>query len=76
MLPIETAALIARTFSPYLQQVVAHLKVMKHFPQTIAEQVPEDHRRLLDTFSYTPTTLEVEARERFGGLPARTAPTR
>lgn len=66
MLPIETAALLARTFNPYLQQVVAHLKVLKHFPQAIAEQVPEDHRRLLELFSYEPTTLETEARERLG----------
>ena len=75
-LPIETAALIARPFNPYLQQVVAHLKVLKHFPQAIAEQVPADHRRLLETFWYTPTTLEMEARQHFGGVSGDAAPKR
>jgi len=39
---------------------------LEHFLQAIAERVLAGHRRLLETFGHTPTTLEMEARERFG----------
>jgi hypothetical protein len=37
---------------------------MNSFPQDLVAKAPEDHQWLVDTFSYTPTTLEMEARNR------------
>jgi hypothetical protein len=40
---------------------------MNSFPQDVVAEVPEDHRRLVNTFAYTPTTLEMEALRRTEG---------
>jgi uncharacterized protein YbjT (DUF2867 family) len=40
------------------------LKREEPVPQDIAAQVPTDHQRLIDTFDYQATTLEMEAQRR------------
>jgi len=57
---------IVGAFVPYVGQIVNALRLLNGFPQEIAAQVPEDHRRLLETFGHSPTTLEMEARRRAG----------
>jgi uncharacterized protein YbjT (DUF2867 family) len=59
------ASLVARPFNPYLWHLVGSAKLMNRFPQDLAAQVPQDHRWLVDTFDYTPITLEMEARRRY-----------
>jgi uncharacterized protein YbjT (DUF2867 family) len=64
LLPLEIASLVTWPIYPYLRHLVGHIKLMNSFPQDLVAKVPEDHQWLVDTFSYTPTTLEMEARNR------------
>ena len=48
------------------QALIMALKLMNNFPEQLVAQVPEDHRKLRDTFDFTPTTLEMEAHRRMG----------
>jgi uncharacterized protein YbjT (DUF2867 family) len=65
LFPLRVASLVTRPFNPYLWHLVGSARLMNRFPQDLADQVPQDHRWLVDTFAYTPTTLEMEARRRF-----------
>jgi uncharacterized protein YbjT (DUF2867 family) len=64
LFPLRVASLVTRPFNPYLWHLVGSIRLMNRFPQDLAAQVPQDHRWLVDTFDYTPTTLEMEARRR------------
>ena len=64
LLPLRIASVVTRPFNPFLKHLLQVLAVRDHFPQDIAAEVPNDHRRLVSTFSYTPTTLEMETRTR------------
>lgn len=63
LLPLRIASIVTRPVNPYLRHLMMSAKLMNNFPQEVAAQVPQDHRWLVDTFSYTPTTLEMEARK-------------
>jgi len=65
LFPLQVASLVTRPFNPYLWHLVGSARLMNRFPQDLAAQVPQDHQWLVDTFAYTPTTLEMEARRRF-----------
>lgn len=65
LFPLRVASLVTWPFNPYLRHLVGSARLMNRFPQDLAAQVSEDHRWLVDTFSYTPTTLEMETRRRF-----------
>ncbi|UCH63157.1 MAG: NAD(P)H-binding protein [Fidelibacterota bacterium] len=62
--PIKIAAALMRPFNPFLQHLFWAIKLMNHFPQDIAAEVPAAHQLLLETFDYVPTTLEMEVRHR------------
>ena len=62
--PIKIAAALTRPFNPFLRHLSWAIKLLNHFPQDLATQVPANHQLLLETFDYTPTTLEMEARRR------------
>jgi uncharacterized protein YbjT (DUF2867 family) len=62
LLPLQIAAIVTAPVNPYLKSLLSSIKLMNRFPQDIALRVGQDHQRLLDTFDYTPTTLEMEAR--------------
>lgn len=64
LLPLKIASIVTWPINPYLRLLYGHVKLMNNFPQDIIAKVPEDHQWLIDTFDYTPTTLEVEAQER------------
>jgi uncharacterized protein YbjT (DUF2867 family) len=64
LIPLKIASLVAQPVSPYLRHIVRHVELMNSFPHDVAARVPEDHQWLLNTFTYTPTTLEMEARGR------------
>ena len=65
LFPLHVVSLVTRPFNPYLVHLVGSARLMNRFPQDLAAQVPQDHRWLVDTFAYSPTTLEMEARRRF-----------
>ena len=61
LLPLRIAAAASRPFYPYLHALVSSMRLLHSFPPDIVAQVAQDHQRLLDTFEYTPTTLEMQA---------------
>lgn len=50
----------------YVHQMMGYVQLLNAFPQDLALASVEDHRNLVRTFDYTPTTLEMEARRRLG----------
>jgi uncharacterized protein YbjT (DUF2867 family) len=62
--------LITFPFTPFSDRIylinlmTGFIQILNQFPQELADEVPSDYRRLLDTFDYAPTTLEMEAQRR------------
>jgi uncharacterized protein YbjT (DUF2867 family) len=50
----------------YLHTMLGFVQLLNEFPRDAALASVEDHKHLVRTFSYTPTTLEMEARRRLG----------
>jgi len=48
----------------YVHTILGFAQLLNAFPQDLALASVEDHANLVRTFSYTPTTLEMEARRR------------
>jgi hypothetical protein len=51
-------------FNPFLVYLVMAIRMLNNFPQELVAQVPTDHQALLETFDFTPTTLEMETHRR------------
>jgi uncharacterized protein YbjT (DUF2867 family) len=50
----------------YVHTMLGFIQLLNEFPQDLALASVDDHRDLVRTFSYTPTTLEMEAQRRLG----------
>jgi len=61
LLPLEIVSIVTRPVNPFLSHLLPMVKLMNNFPLDVAAEVPQDHQWLVDTFTYTPTTLEMEA---------------
>lgn len=61
---LALGAFLSKPISPYLTYLSQAVKLLNNFPQDLATAVPDDHRLLQETFVFTPTTLEEEARQR------------
>ena len=61
LLPLRVGAMVSRPFNPYLRYLLASVRLMNSFPEDMLAQVANDHQRLLQTFDYQPSTLEMEA---------------
>ena len=64
LFPLRVASWITWPFSPYLAFLSCAVRLLKHFPEQVAAEVPADHASLRQLFQYVPTSLEVEARQR------------
>ena len=64
LLPLKIVSVLIWPFNPYLRHLLGFVKLMNKFPQDVAAEVPNAHRILVETFSYEPITLEMEARRR------------
>lgn len=62
--PLKIAAVLTRPFNPFVRYLVMAIKLMNNFPEQLVEQVTADHQKLLETFDFIPTTLEMEAKRR------------
>lgn len=51
----------------FVNTMLGFIQLLNEFPQEIALEALQDHKDLVRTFNYTPTTLEMEARRRLGG---------
>jgi uncharacterized protein YbjT (DUF2867 family) len=56
---------LIQPFNPFLRELYKTLKLLNHFPEDLADQVPEDHRKLKELFDYSPKSLEEEIMEHF-----------
>jgi uncharacterized protein YbjT (DUF2867 family) len=63
LLPLRVVAFLTRPFNPFLSYLLPFVTLMKRFPPDLVAQAGDDHRLLVETFSYTPTTVEMEARQ-------------
>ena len=61
VLPIKIASILAWPFTPYLRYLAGSITLLNLFPPDLAAAVPDDHARLLQTFDYSPNTLEQAA---------------
>jgi hypothetical protein len=50
----------------FVNTMLGFIQLLNAFPHEIALEALEDHKDLLRTFNYAPTTLEMEARRRLG----------
>ena len=50
----------------FVNTILSFVRLLNEFPQAIALEALEDHKNLVRTFDYSPTTLEMEARRRLG----------
>jgi uncharacterized protein YbjT (DUF2867 family) len=50
--------------NPFFRYIYKGVKLFNNFPVGLAENVPEDHKKLRDIFDYSPVTLEMEAKKR------------
>jgi len=48
----------------FVYSMTGFVQLLNRFPQDLVDAAPADHQRLLDTFDYTRTTLEMEAQRR------------
>lgn len=55
----------------FINQMLGFVTLLNDFPQDISAEASNDHKILLDTFDYHPTSLEMEARNRGKGRGAR-----
>lgn len=60
--PLRAATTLIKPFYPYASHVITSARLLKQFPQDLVAQVPADHRLLVETFEYAPTTFEAEVR--------------
>ena len=60
----RAAGILALPFTPFVRYLYWSLKMLNNFPADLAERVPQDHQILLDTFSYSPVTFEMEIKRR------------
>lgn len=60
-----TASFLLLPINPFLRYIYWYLQLLHHFPQDLVDAVPEDHRRLVETFDYSPKTFEMETKERY-----------
>ena len=66
VMPLKIASVLTSPFNPFLAYLVMAIRMLNSFPEEFAAEVPTDHQLLLETFDFTPTTLEMEARSRMG----------
>ena len=49
---------LAKPFFPFLRFIYFAVNLLNHFPPDLAEQVPQDHRLLAETFGYAPRSID------------------
>ena len=64
LIPLKIASMVTYPLNPFLRHLVGMIELMNSFPPDVVAEVPQDHQWLVNAFSYTPTTLEMEARAR------------
>ena len=62
LLPLRIASILTWPFNPYLWHLTKFVKLLNKFPQDIVAEVPNSHKSLLETFDYTPTSIEISAK--------------
>lgn len=61
---INIISFLLLPFTPFVRYLYKSLKMLNNFPTDLAENVPEDHKKLRELFNYEPVTLEMEIKQR------------
>lgn len=61
---IRIVSYLIKPWFPFVRYLYKSLLMFNNFPKDLADQVPDDHRKLRELFSYEPVTLEMEIRKR------------
>jgi len=64
LLPINLISLLTLPLTPYIRFLYGSICLMNRFPPELAAKTPALFQTLQDTFDYTATTLEMEAKQR------------
>ena len=64
---VRVVSVLARPFTPFVRFIWVGMTLHDRFPEGLVAEVPQDHRLLLDTFDFEPTSFEDAARARFPG---------
>ncbi|MFQ5868749.1 MAG: SDR family oxidoreductase [Candidatus Zixiibacteriota bacterium] len=65
LIAVKIVSIITLPFNPFIRFIYRSLKLLNNFPSDLAKNVPEDHQILLETFTYTPITFDMQIRNRF-----------
>jgi uncharacterized protein YbjT (DUF2867 family) len=61
---IRVISYLLKPWFPFVRYLYKSLLMFNNFPKDLADQVPDDHRKLRELFNYEPVTLEMEIRKR------------
>ena len=61
---VRLVSLLIGAWSPYVRHMCDSIILLNNFPQDLALGAAEDHRRLIETFDFSPTTFEEDIRNR------------
>ncbi len=61
---IRVVSYLVKPWFPFVRYLYKSLLMFNNFPEDLADQVPDDHRKLRVLFKYEPVTLEMEIRKR------------
>ncbi len=61
---INVVSFILIPFTPFVRYLYKSLKMLNNFPKDLAEDVPNAHKFLRETFDYEPLTLSMEIQNR------------
>ena len=64
LLIIKLLSFILLPFNPFVRYLYKVLVMFNNFPPNLVEEIPSVHQFLLETFSYTPHTFEMEVKKR------------
>ncbi len=64
LLIIKLISIITLPFNPFVRYLYKVLVMFNNFPSDLVKEIPNVHNFLLETFSYSPYTFEMEIRKR------------
>ncbi len=63
---VRVVSALLYPFTPFPRFLYKSLILLNNFPSDLADEVPQDHQKLLGLFDYEPRTLELEIERRLG----------
>jgi len=64
---INIVSFVLIPFIPFVRYLYKSLIMLNNFPEDLANEVPEEHKKLIETFKYESVTMEMEIQKRMKG---------